>query len=114
MRGVQQTCVLQKNFPTASGTGSTPSWHQVQSFQGVLNPVSQSEQKLADKDTEFKEYILRFSKDAISTRNQTEIKGENRIVIGTRYYDIISAIQYSSRNKGWKLRLLDITGREDD
>jgi hypothetical protein len=114
MRGVQQTCVLEKNFPTASGTGSTPGWHPVQNFQGVFSPVSQSEQKLADKDTEFKEYILRFAKNAISPRNQAEIKGENRIKIGTKYYDIISAIQYSGRNKGWKLRLLDITGREDD
>jgi hypothetical protein len=114
MRGVKQPCTLEKNFPTASGTGSTPGWHPVQNFQGVLSPVSQSEQKLADKDTEYKEYILRFAKDAISSRNQTEIKGENRIKIGDRYYDILSTVQHSGRSKDWKLRILDITGREDD
>jgi hypothetical protein len=114
MRGGKQTCILEKDFPTAIGTGSTSSWHPVQNFQGVLSPVSQSEQKLADKDTEYKEYILRFAKDAISSRNQVEIKGENRIKIGTRYYDILSTVQHPGRNKDWKLRLLDITGREDD
>jgi hypothetical protein len=111
MRGPKQECTLQKDFPTATGTGSTPGWHPVQSFRGVLSPVSQREQKLADKDTEFREYLLSFRREDIAPRNHDEIKVDNRIVIGTRYYDIIASIQYPGRGEHWQLRLMDITDR---
>lgn len=114
MRGRRTTCVLQKNFPTATGSGYTPGWHPVQSFHGVLSPVSQREQLLADADTEFNEYILRFAAEAIAPANHAEINAKNRISIGAKDYEIIAAEKFAGRGKHRKLRLLNVTGRADD
>lgn len=113
MRGRRQSCTLEKDFPTITGTGSTAAWQPVQSFNAVLSPVSQKEQLLADDDTEFRDYILKFAAEAITPSNHEEINGKNRIKIGARYYNIIGRVQHTSRGKTWRLRLRDITDQTE-
>lgn len=113
MLGPKQTCTLQKNTPTATGTGSTASWAAVCSFQGVLMPVRQSEQSLADKDTEFKDYILFFDDLAVAESNHSEITNTRRILTNSRYYDIRGVAHYPAMDKHWELRLRDVTDQTE-
>ena len=113
MRGAKVTCRLQKNIAVATGTGSTASWSTVTTFRGALLPVSQSEQNLADKETEFKDHTLMFGKNAVPGNRHDEINGRNRIQIGAKYYDIRGAAQHPGRGKYWKVRLRDVTEQTD-
>lgn len=114
MRGANSTCRLQKNTPTTTGTGSSDAWEDVQSFRGTLIQVSQSEQKIADKDSSFDAYTLHISKSDIQLGNRDEVKTENRIVIGARYYDIIGVGFQNIRGGKWTLRLKDITDQTEN
>jgi hypothetical protein len=114
MRGTPSTCRLQKNTPVATGTGSSDSWADLQAFQGVLIPVTQSEQKLADTDTAFDEYTLHIRKSGIRLDNRDEIVNTNRIVIGQRYYDIAGVANAGIRGGMWRLRLRDVTDQTEN
>ena len=113
MRGKKTICVLQTNNPTQTGTGSTPGWSDVQAFPGVLNPVSQTEQKAADKDTLFAEYTLLVGRNDIRLGNRDQVKVANRIRIGEKYYNIRGANEYTHRGRHWVLRLEDVTEDTD-
>lgn len=109
MRGTPTACRLQKKTETATGTGASETWEDVQGFNGLFLPVSQSEQKIADNDTAFDEHVLHIRKSDIKLSNRTEVTTGHRIVIGARYYNIIGSSFNSVRGGKWKLRLRDVT-----
>ena len=112
MRGKRTTCRLQKATTTTSGAGTTYAREDVQEFYGILQPVSQNEQNLADAETPFNEYVLLVGYRSISAKNRSEIKNKNRVVIDTRTFNIVGVPEYSGRGRHWTLRLKEITGRE--
>ena len=113
MRGANSTCRLQKNTPTATGTGSSDAWEDIQSFRAALVQVAQSEQKIADRDSAFDEYALHIAKSDIKLGNRDDVNTENRIVIGDRYYDITGVGFQDVRGGKWSLRLKDITDQTE-